>query len=166
VSDIKRIKIRLFEAGDASRVQEMHIASFARLARGEYTADEIAAHEQMFRAPKYLNDLSTNNLVVAVLDDDIVGSAGWCQHDHQTARIRKVFVSAALARSGIGRMMMERIEKTIQETGFRRIVLRASMNAVAFYERVGYQRVEESKMVLGTGVSVSVTMMDKELVEA
>lgn len=55
---------------------------------------------------------------------------------------------------------MRRVENEILSAGYREICLRASLNAVPFYERLGYIRGDEQKMTLGS-VEARVVAMSK-----
>src|ERR1051326_2295465 len=82
---------RAFEEDDWADVRELHSSSFAQLATAYYTAEQMSAVERMIRDPVYRQELRESRLTLAVVGTVIVGSAGWCQPDPGTARIRKVF---------------------------------------------------------------------------
>jgi GNAT superfamily N-acetyltransferase len=152
---------RAFEENDWISVRELHSTSFARLAASGYTAEQMQAVERLLRDPSYKQDLRESNLTLALFAGDIVGSAGWCQPAPGTARIRKVFVAPQHAGKGLGRLLMEHVERDIRASGIREIVIRATMNAVPFYERLDYHKVRLDAMTSSDGVLIPVTMMCK-----
>jgi N-acetylglutamate synthase-like GNAT family acetyltransferase len=153
------VVIRAFDEKDWVQVRELHSTSFAHLAAACYTAEQMQAVERMIREPGYREELRESNLKLAVVGADIIGSVGWCQPDPDTARIRKVFVAPPQAGKGLGRRLMELVEGDIHSSGVREIVIRATMNAVPFYERLGFQQVRLDAMTASDGVRVPVTMM-------
>jgi N-acetylglutamate synthase-like GNAT family acetyltransferase len=158
------VSFRAFEENDWIDVRELHSMSFAHLATTHYTAEEMQAVERMLRDPSYRDELRESNLTLAVIGSEIVGTAGWCKPDAGTARIRKVFVATPQAGKGLGRRLMEHVERDIRSSGIREIVIRATMNAVPFYERLGFHKVRLDTMTGPEGIRVPVTMMHKTLV--
>jgi putative acetyltransferase len=158
------IVFRSFEMQDFAATQKMHACSFEQLATEHYTPNEMAVQIKMIQNPSYLDALCASNLSLAILNNEIVGTAGWCSHDSNTARIRKVFVSPKHAKHGLGRSLIHRVEGQIQEHGFSEIIIRASMNAVPFYERVGFSTVKPDIMRL-ENLDVPVMLMRKTLLK-
>ena len=67
-------------------------------------------------------------------------------------------------RQGLGRELVELVERQIREAEARDIFLRASLNAVPFYERLGFKAQEREEMPLGgSGVRAPVVIMRKAL---
>jgi ribosomal protein S18 acetylase RimI-like enzyme len=58
-------------------------------------------------------------------------------------RIRQMAVSPSRQRKGLGRRIMEELEKTLRARGFRHFVLDARTSAAGFYEKLGYRAVGE-----------------------
>jgi GNAT superfamily N-acetyltransferase len=73
--------------------------------------------------------------------------------------IRTVFVLPHLQRSGIGRMIMQALEKEAMRQGLKEVALHASLTSVLFYKKLGYQPVGQVDREVG-GES---TFMVKEL---
>ena len=123
----------------------------------------MQAVERMLQHPDYREELRECNLRLAVVGTEIVGSAGWCQQTQGTARVRKVFVAPPLAGMGLGRRLMEVIEGTIHSAEIRNVVIRATINAVPFYERLGFHQVRRDMMISPDGVYVPMIIMNKRL---
>jgi ribosomal protein S18 acetylase RimI-like enzyme len=155
---------RAFEENDWVEVRDLHCSSFAYLAAAHYTVEQIRAVERMIQDPGYRDELRESNLQLADVGAVIVGSAGWCQPDPGRARIRKVFVAREQAGKGLGRMLMGHVEGYLHSAGIRELVVRATMNAVHFYERLDFHKVRLDTMTSSDGVQVPVTMMRKTLI--
>ena len=60
------------------------------------------------------------------------------------ARIRQMAVTPALQGKGLGRRLMDRVEKDLRGCGIRTLVLNARESAVGFYEKLGYSVVGDA----------------------
>lgn len=157
------VTYRPFEVADFAGFQRLQIEATNRLSAGHYSVDQLLAEEEAVRNPGYLNELLAINLTLAVRGHEIVGSAGWNQHDAETARVRKVFVHPSHAGQGVGGRLLIQVESEFLNLGFRRVICRASMNAISFYEKNGFSKIEQNSMDLGNGITIPVMMMQKAL---
>lgn len=158
------LELRPLSEGDLDAVQDLHVRAFSQLARDWHTAEQIHAHVRAIQHPAYRDELLVNNLLCAIGPRDrILGTAGWrAQPDREdTARIRKVFVDPALARQGLGSRLVRAVEDRARAVGFMHFYVRANMNAVAFYKRLGYSEIEQGTMPVGNGVTLPVMYMEK-----
>jgi GNAT superfamily N-acetyltransferase len=80
------------------------------------------------------------------------------------AKVRAMFVHPEWTRKGIAAMLLKACEDAAQEAGFKRVELRASLQAVAFYENQGYEKIEKIDRELGGGEVLELVMMLKRLV--
>lgn len=71
-------------------------------------------------------------------DGDLVGCVVVVPLSPAHARIRQMAVSPHHQRKGLGRRLMNEIEKTLKARGFEHLVLDARASAAGFYERLGY----------------------------
>jgi GNAT superfamily N-acetyltransferase len=82
--------------------------------------------------------------VVAYEDDEPVASGGIRSWEPGVCEIKRMFVAPKVRRHGYGRALLEALEKTAREAGFRRIVLDtldSHTEAMQLYDTCGYQRV-------------------------
>jgi putative acetyltransferase len=161
---IDGLSFRAYCEDDAPATAALHVLAFERLAAPLHTAAEIAAHSALSRAPDYLEDLRRSNLALAIeRSGRIVGTAGWIPvtDEAATARIRKVFVHPDLARRGLGSAMVRDAEKRAASAGYSRLVVRANLNAVPLYARLGYAPMREGRMATPAGVDLPVVFMQK-----
>ncbi|WP_433791829.1 GNAT family N-acetyltransferase [Actinoplanes sp. CA-252034] len=83
--------------------------------------------------------------LVAVLDDQLVGSAGWRRHGDD-AELKRMFTTKAARGRGVARLMLSRIEESAREAGCRRVILETGdrqPEAIALYESAGYTRIAD-----------------------
>jgi putative acetyltransferase len=157
------VSIRSIRAEDVRDVRSLHARSFAELARDHHTQEQIAAHVSLVRDNSYHDELLSNNLLVVEAEGQIVGTAGWCTVADApgTARIRKVFVAPEVAGHGLGGLLVGEAERQALKSGYRRFVVRANVNAVGFYERLGYRTIGHGRMPVAGGVELPVVFMEK-----
>lgn len=159
------ISLRPLAAADIPATIAMQCRAVDVLGRTHYAADEIALLLAASGEPEYPGELLANDLWLAVAPDGaILGSAGWGRTAGDggaaRARIRKVFVEPALAGRGVGRTLVGAAEARARAAGLHGFVVRANLNAVPFYERLGYRVTGPGTMHVG-GRAVAMTMMEK-----
>ena len=158
------LTLRPATSGDVEAVRDLHARSFAGLARTHHSKREIAAHVELIRSAAYGDELLAANLAVAVDENDrILATAGWQAMPDRpgTARIRKVFVDPDLARKGLGTFMVTDAEARARRCGFDRFYVRANINAVPLYRKLGYREIGLGEMAVGDGVALPVVFMEK-----
>lgn len=157
--------LRPFAAADLDATVAMQCRAVEVLGRSHYAPDEIALLLAATREPGYPADLLANDLWLAVdAGGAILGSAGWGRMagDDGVARgrIRKVFVEPGAAGRGLGRILVEAAEARARVAGLGAFVVRANLNAVAFYQRLGYRPTGPGTLAVA-GREVAMTMMEK-----
>jgi predicted GNAT family N-acyltransferase len=89
-------------------------------------------------------------ILVAKLDDRVVGTLMLTDEGSGSVRMRAVAVLPNLQGSGIGRSLVEASENVARRLGFRGMFLHARDHAVGFYDRLGY--VVESEPFVEVGI--------------
>lgn len=156
---------RAMDDADIAAVRDLHARSFAGLAGAQHTPAQIAGHLALIADAAYADELRRCHVGLALEGARIVATAGWIETPEQTAtaRIRKVFVDPAMARRGLGSRMVRRAESEALRAGYRRLIVRANLNAVPLYETLGYVATAEALMPVPGGVELPVVMMEKPL---
>ena len=83
--------------------------------------------------------------LVAVLDGELVASAGWRRHGDD-AELKRMFTRPQARGRGVARRMLAAIEASAREAGCRRVILETGdkqPEAVALYESAGYERIPD-----------------------
>ena len=159
----ENIDLRAYMASDAALVRQLHAAAFRALAAGQHSPAQLEAHAALIMAPGYADDLARSHLLLAFHGmQGLVATAGWLAMDDRlgTARIRKVFVHPALARRGLASAMVRQAEAAARDAGFANLFVRANINAVPLYEKLGYRPLEAGLMPAG-GEDLPVLYMEK-----
>lgn len=112
--------------------------------------------------------LESGTFFVAEQNGQIVGVAGWTADSREPdcAWPRYVFVDPATAGRGIGRRLMSKVETSVNAAGRSRLMLWASLNAVAFYEVLGYRSVKPVRWPVADGIEMAYRLMEKASTDA
>ena len=93
--------------------------------------------------------LANNEVIVAEIGSTIVGFASFIAHDGNDAELDGMFVEPSHWRQGIGRALIEAVERELVAWHATRLRVVANPNALAFYKAVGFTIVGEEKTPLG-----------------
>jgi len=164
-----RLKLRPLVIEDMSDVRYIHASSF-RLMAGSYASDEeVSAFAQSLGSPTYsdavMAAIRTKQIIGAELDSQLVGTGGWTYTDTAapTARLRWVFVRPLFNDCGIGRRIVSDIELQVLRAGHGEIAVRSTLNAVPFFEHLGYVPTSRGIQQLNRKVNLPVVFMRKVL---
>lgn len=161
--DQAAVTFRYMANADLPAVRALHGRSFAALARDWHTQEQIAGHIALIDSVAYETELQRCHVELALRDDEIVATSGWIAVRERpgTARIRKVFVHPDIARCGLGSHMVCRAEAAARRSGYGRMIVRANINAVPLYTKLGYIKIDDVMMDVGGGVMLPAVMMEK-----
>lgn len=134
------VSIRDAKPEDFEAIDEIHTVAVQRLARGHYTPAEIEAWSRRGNRERYLARLESSDILVAEIDGEPVGFG---QLDPERSEIVAVYVDPERGRRGVGRRLVAELEEKASERGWDELELDASLNAVRFYARLGYERLGE-----------------------
>jgi putative acetyltransferase len=161
---IGALVIRPFAAADTDAVIDLRNRAFEELSGDAYTAEQKAALRENRVQKGYSEELIENHIMLAFDDAlGLVAMGGWIAmpEDATIGRIRKLAVHPSVARRGIGRHMVEDAEQRARGAGCRRFIVRSSLNAVPFYENLGYRITGHGIVPTAAGIDIPMTMMEK-----
>jgi GNAT superfamily N-acetyltransferase len=155
--------LRPLSVDDLSAARYIHTTAFAGAARNHYAPEEIDAFTDFIRSPRYADLLLGNHAVAAWIGSEMVGTAAWSAGEppSPTARILAVFVRPMFTGEGIGRQLVSYIEDESRAAGYRAIEVSATLNAVGFFQDLGYLLVREGTWALPLGHEIPVAFMRK-----
>lgn len=93
--------------------------------------------------------LANNEVIVAEIGATIVGFASFIAQDGNDAELDGMFVEPTHWRQGIGRALIEAVERELVAWQATRLRVVANPNALAFYKAVGFAIIGEEKTPLG-----------------
>jgi putative acetyltransferase len=158
-----QLRLRPFAHDDTDAVVDLRNRSFEELSGDAYTPAQKAALRENRAERDYAEDLIRNHIMLGFDEAlGLVAMGGWIAmpDDPEIGRIRKLAVHPAVARQGLGRHMVEDAEQRAHDAGCRRFIVRSSINAVPFYERLGYRVTEHGTMKAGD-IDIPMAMMRK-----
>ena len=109
--------------------------------------------------PEELESEKDNMLIAAFEDEDILGCCMLVEEKSDTVRLRQMAVLNDLQGKGIGRALMNFAENIARERGYKIISMHARINAVGFYEKMGYKIASDQF----TEVTIPHYVMEKKL---
>lgn len=158
--------IRRVTIDEMSAIRHIHHSAFRVYAGPFLTAEETAAYLGYIQSPRYTDELMRFELYGAVINDELVGTAAWRAGDDQgaSARIAAIFVNPLFTHAGIGHRLVADVEARAFQSGFRRFAARVTINAVPFFERLGYEIASQGVSQVAMPASLlPVTFLRKEV---
>jgi len=154
--------IRAAVADDAAALLSLHMDAIAAIGELHYTAAQRKAWSGERTSQHFLVPITTRLMRVAQAD---AGSPllGFAQLDLSTGFVEAIYVRPAVQRSGIGRQLLQALEGSASGAGAQVLWLDASLNAVPFYVRQGFEVLSEHEHPVGAQVTIPCVRMRKRL---
>lgn len=133
------VTIRLATPADASRLNDLHVASVRALCSGHYAAQVIDGW-LLGRTPQgYLEPISRGAIFVAERDHEIVGFG-----EAASGEVIAVYVEPTATGRGIGRRILQHALGLARGSRGGTVTVESTLNASAFYERHGFREVKRT----------------------
>ena len=139
-------KLREFGSGDAESVRELIHSTIEACYMGAYPARAVEYFLRYHSESEILSRAVAGTTIVAEAGGQIVATGTLKGH-----HILGVFVGREFQGRGLGRRIMEALEKRARAEGIAEITLDVSLPSRAFYERMGYQGFEPAVVDVGEG---------------
>jgi len=134
------MKIRRFHEKDAKKVSELIVETLRKTNIKDYSADLIENYVNNFHPENVLKRASWTHFYVAEEKGNIIGYGAiapyWDKVDESS--LFTIFISPEHQGKGIGRKIIETLEKDEYFLRAKRIEIPASITAVPFYKKMGY----------------------------
>jgi|GEM_PF-174649 len=89
----------------------------------------------------------------------VLGISGWIEEGENRARITHCFTAPEAYGSGIGSQILKHALTQVHRAGFHDVSLRATLNAEAFYRRLGFEKVGNHDLPITEGWSIKGAVM-------
>lgn len=159
--------VRPTTAADAAEILALHVASIRAFGPAAYDERQVDAWATKEHGPEgYPVSDDRKRMFVVETDDGLAGFGQLNLDDGASgddAEVGAVYVHPDYARRGVGSTLLAKLEDVAREEGFVSVSLLASLNAVPFYERAGYERVEEATHATTGDVELTCVRMRKPL---
>ena len=123
---------------DAQAISNVVIAALRESNARDYAPPVIIAVEQHFCPTSILNLMQQRQMYVAVLEQQVVGTASLDQ-----AVVRSVFVSPTHQGRGIGQQLMARLKDAAIAAQIAELRVPSSLTAESFYAQLGFEKVRD-----------------------
>ncbi len=164
-SIINMIAVRSSTIDDFASIRYLHRLSVKVLGTAYHSDLELAARMALVETSQYAKELLYQKLHTAWIDNELVGTSGWTEHDpeEKSAYITSIYTHPLFAREGIGSMMLKKAETSAREAGFTKLMVRANLNASSFFTAKGYELIIHDTEAAGTDIFLPVAIMQKEV---
>lgn len=155
-------EIRSADADDAAHILDMHHDSVHKLAKTHYPQNKLDSWSPPptpERIHKLADKLHSGEELgfVAEHKDKIIGYGALVPDGKE---VRAVYVSPEWAHQGVGKALLTQImKKAISEFGIEQLTLSSSLNAIAFYQRHGFEIIEMRDHCMQSGDSLKSAYM-------
>lgn len=139
------MKIREYEPNDAQIIAQLFADTIREVNAKHYSQKQLDAWASPDKDASFFhNKLSTSRSFVAVDGSEIVGFADLVP---ERRLLFFFYVHKGYQRKGIGKALLEQIEKTAREQGLEEIYTDASITAKPFFEAMGFVPLEKQNVV-------------------
>lgn len=152
--------IRPARADDAESIRQIHVSSVHALCGGHYSPQQLIALLGGRDAADYRAAIDDLGEYVVVAEDPRSRLTGFAAL--YSAEVRAVYAAPDAVR-GTGRLLLAALESEALRRHVGALTLSSSLNALGFYEAMGYRRVSPALLTLADGVSMAVWSMSKRL---
>ena len=152
--------VRQATQADLGDIAVVHRQSIRELCKAHYSAEQLDAWTAALQAGAYSKLLSTHELLVAEEDGELLG---FCVLDSREGFLNATYVSPTASRRGVGRSLVRAVEAVARTKGLSQLRLNATLNAITFYQNLGYARGDLAHNRLPTGVDLPCVTMRKAL---
>jgi putative acetyltransferase len=152
--------IRKATQDDKVEINALHIASIRELCSAHYPAATIDAWVGGREPEIYTHVIATRDVVVVDQDGTLTGFG---QLDRQSGEVDAVYVLPSYARQGVGRRILQELERIAAEAGVLRLHVSSSLNAIPFYASAGFLEQCRSVYRLHNNTELACAQMIKPL---
>jgi GNAT superfamily N-acetyltransferase len=150
--------LRRFQESDLDEVYELVRATIETSYAGVYSPAVIAFFHDYHRREIVCSDAAGGQTVVVFSNRTLAGTGTRVETD-----VRRVFARPDRQGRGIGRLIMAELEAKAREGGIDRLGLSASLPALEFYLRLGYEIVSGEDYEVAPGQHLEYYEMAKNL---
>lgn len=158
-NNLTMITIRRAKQEDCESVWHIHIRAIKEICKSHYTQEEIHTWSKVLKLSRYREGIRRGAFFVAVDGNAIVGFGNLNQ---ESGEVEALYVDPDYVGLGVGGKILQAIESAAQDSGLTSLHLSSTLNAVRFYERVGFNPKKQSRYLLPFDMVACVSMV-KEL---
>lgn len=156
------ITIRNIQATDKDAVLSIHKQSIYGICKDHYTEKEMKAWTDRL-TPSLFNEgiKDENNIGVVAVESAIVIGYGF--FNLRDRELRALYVLPQFTCKGVGKLIMARLEDMALKKNIKKLTLQSTINAVGFYQKLGYQIIKTDRHPINEEVFISCVLMERIL---
>jgi GNAT superfamily N-acetyltransferase len=154
----KQIVVRQFRLADLDSVKELINRTIDVCYNGFYLKEVMNYFDMYNWEGNILKAARDGYIVVVEKQGKIIGTGSVIGDT-----ILRVFVDPGHHKQGLGKMIMNELEKQAEANGIEILRLRALANARKFYESLGYSTVDRGLVEVDNGTHLEYYQMEKKL---
>ena len=153
-------RIRRAVLCDSVEIYETCVKSIMFSAPTHYSQEQISAWVARIQASTFRRKIPRLHFMVAEAELGVI--AGFVALEPITHELEYIYVHPEFQRSGLGRQLLEVAEQHARDQGIRKLHLVGSLNALGFYEHLGF--IEDRRILRDlSGTQVPCALMSKEI---
>ncbi|MDO8668814.1 MAG: GNAT family N-acetyltransferase [Candidatus Buchananbacteria bacterium] len=153
--DNTEIIIRKAEMDDAKAIAELHKKVVTEINSESYSPEAIEEWAKDISEENVLYQLQNSDWIIAEADDKLVGFG---QYSVADGEIYQINVDPNFLKKKIGKKLYDYMESKFRGAVREKISLNATLNAVGFYQKLGFVEIQEIHMGL-----IKMIKMEKSL---
>lgn len=154
------VSVRQATPDDIDAICVVHRSSIRELCSNHYTPDQVQEWTAALEPHGYTELLSSKQCLVAEEGGTLVGFGIL---DLENGLVNATYVSPRAVGKGVGRRLMQAMEDLAQRHNVNKLQLHSTLNAVTFYESIGYFRGAPATNRLPNGTELPCVVMTKRL---
>lgn len=154
--------IRKATKNDITMIYKVHVLSIIELCSSMYTPSQIYAWTHGLSPDRYIEGIE--NFEFYVTENAKGRISGLLIFNEEIGEVYALYIAPWEVQKGLGRSLMGLAESTIQNRGHMKISLKSTLNAISFYEKMGFERTGESLHELRNDETLPCMQMIKKLV--
>lgn len=172
-----KFTIRKAVEKDKDDIYRVHTKAIQKTCSSHYSPHEVEVWVKRQNPGRYLEFLRQGDIVIAEDQDERVLGFGHAipdtilkqemeeQGKSRAIQIKGLFVDPEHHRKGAGRSLMNHLEKTASELGAKSLTVHATLNAVEFYRKCGFDPLEFVEHRVSDEVRLQCRKMIKKLAD-
>lgn len=149
--------IRKFRKEDARQVCNLLRKSQREVLSNHYRKEVIDMFCKRITQKRMIERAKEQEIFVAAEGKIVLGVNGLSGNE-----VRRFHVLPSYHGKGIGRRLMENIERIARTRGIKKLIVKSSINAEGFYKKMGFKRVRKTMEVLDN-IRFPEILMEKKL---
>jgi GNAT superfamily N-acetyltransferase len=160
IAPTERLSIRPATFEDGGPLLRLIQAALDEGCREAYSPDQRRAVFLTYAETLFVDLVQPLDTLVA---ENASGLVGMAQLDPAASRLRALFVDGPMQGRGLGKVLLDCVERIAEARGVARLHGAMSLNAVPFYTSNGYRPCSGADRLVRSGVTVPVAPMEKAL---